>query len=203
MENGEETKVLWEKRWISLKVRAFAPSGYFLWFYTLLAAAKLPESKCACDSVFKWTCMCVCTFKGRCLYQVTAAPQLMRFRVENQAVHFNSLASSAQRPAVQEAATEAELRYMSEPDSRAGLLSEGLQFQPVSLRSEARLSDEETICEGAENQSPGYIFEAHRLPSAPISFAFGPSSTPKLPFKLTHLSYCQCVCECVSMCACS
>lgn len=51
----------------------------------------------------------VCMFKGRCLYLFTTAPELMRFRAENKALHFNSLASGAQQPAVQEGAAVAEL----------------------------------------------------------------------------------------------
>lgn len=51
----------------------------------------------------------VCMFKGRCLYLFTTAPELMRFRAEKKPLHFNSLASGAQHPAVQEGAAVAEL----------------------------------------------------------------------------------------------
>lgn len=71
---------------------------------------------CVCVEVKEYVCTqrafffkIVCTFKGRFLYQSTTAPELMRFRAENKAVHFNSLANGARRPAVQEGATVAEL----------------------------------------------------------------------------------------------
>lgn len=47
----------------------------------------------------------VCIFKGRCLYRFILAPELMRFRAQNKAVHFNGLAGGARRPAKHEGAT--------------------------------------------------------------------------------------------------
>lgn len=57
---------------------------------------------CGCSSRLR-------VLKGRRLYQFTTAPELMRFRAENKALHFKSLASGAQQPTVQRGAIVAEL----------------------------------------------------------------------------------------------
>lgn len=128
-----------KKRWIFAKVRAFGPPGYCSCFCLQLAKSCVCESKCAC--VCKWS-VCthkkrlffkiVCTFKG--LYQFTTAPELMRFRAENKAVHFNSLASGARRPAVHGGATVAGAMCLCQIVYQ-GCLGKGLQFQLVSLRT--------------------------------------------------------------------
>lgn len=75
----------------------------------------------------------VCIFKGCSLNQFTTAPELMRFRIQDKTVHFNSLASGAWRPAMHKGATVAEL-YVCVLGSLSGLLSKVLQLQFVSLR---------------------------------------------------------------------
>lgn len=116
-------KCLKEKRWIFTKVRAFGPTGYCSCFCIQLSVAKscvyVGEQLCICVCVlvYKWRSMHaqrvffkrVCISKGCCLYQFTTAPELMWFRAENKAVHFNSLASGAQQPAVHDGARVVEL----------------------------------------------------------------------------------------------
>lgn len=107
MQKKKKKERLEEKRWIFAKVRAFGPPGY-LCFCVLLSTAK----SCVCEYVCTqrvFFLKIACTFEGLCLYQFTTAPELMQFRTENKAVHFNSLASGARQPAVHKGATVAVL----------------------------------------------------------------------------------------------
>lgn len=74
-----------------------------------LSEAKSHVHWCALVCVCPWakTVLFIreCVLKGRCLYQFTTAPELMLFRGENKAVHFNGMASGLQRPALHRGAT--------------------------------------------------------------------------------------------------
>lgn len=118
MENEEETKMLGGKKMNLCKGQSVWSSGILFVFLHAVVCGQIMgmcEQLYVCVEVKEYVCTqrvffkIVCTFKGRCLYQSTTAPELMRFRAENKAVHFNSLASGTRRPAVQEGATVAEL----------------------------------------------------------------------------------------------